>query len=128
MDGYRAGIGLALGLFAAGASPVSAQERVVGDILYVTCDGSRWRVSLEGETFTHTPEAGGPSHEDNIMRYRTWGGACWQASWNPYRRQFFHIPVGAGQSHPDTILNFEDWDGVRWTARRDGDDWVVTQP
>ena len=127
MHGFLAGIAIAAGLTVADGGPTVAQERTVSDIPYVTCDGSRWRVSLEGETFTHTSEAGA-SHEDNIMRYRTWGGACWQASWNPYRRQFFHIPVGAGQSHPDTILNFEDWDGVRWTARRDGDDWVVVQP
>ncbi|WGM32089.1 hypothetical protein [Brevundimonas sp. NIBR11] len=126
MVGFQAVMGLALGLFAA-AAPAGRPERTVSEIPYVTCDGSRWRVRLESEVFIHTPEAGGPSH-DNIMRYRTWGGACWQASWNPYRREFFHVPVGAGQSHRDAILNFEDWDGQRWTARREGGDWVVIQP
>ncbi len=127
MVGYGAGIGLALGLFGAGATPAAAQERVVSDIPYVTCDSSRWRVALDGDAFVHTSEAG-ETHEDNIMRYRTWDGTCWQASWSAYRRSFFHIPVGAGRSHPDTILNFQDWDGELWTARREGDDWIVVRP
>ena len=125
----KAGIGVAAGLIVA-MTPVAearAQEREVSDIPYVTCDGSLWYARLSGETFLHTPERGVP-HADTIIRYRTWGGQCWQAVWNNRRRAFFHTPVDGGAGHPDTILNFEDWEGVRWTARRDGNDWIVTRP
>lgn len=131
MNRHRAWMVSAFGIVAAlTAVPVGAQAqpqgRAVQEIPYVTCDGSRWRASLSGERFRHRPESGAAGHSDRIIHYRSWGGQCWEASWNSFRRRFDHTPVGGGETHADTILNFEDWDGARWTARRDGDDWVVT--
>ena len=108
-----------------------AQERTVETISYVTCDGSQWQASLDGDRFWHfprDPDTQAERHESENIRYRTWGGGCWDATWSTSRRQFFHTPVNGRSGHPDAILNFEDWDGVRWTARRVGDDWVVSRP
>ncbi|MFC5345989.1 hypothetical protein ACETK8_05110 [Brevundimonas staleyi] len=127
MYGFRAGMGAVAGLMVAiSAGGAVAQQRVVAEIPYVTCDGSQWRASLSGEQFHHRPANGDAGHSDRIIRYRTWGGGCWQATWNSSSRTFFHTPASGAEGHPDTILNFEDWDGARWTARRDGSDWVVT--
>lgn len=106
-------------------------ERRVEQIPYATCDGSHWRASLSGSQFWHfprDPDTQPERHEAPVIRYQTWGGGCWQATWDPARRVFNHQPASGGAGHPDTILNFEDWEGVRWTARRDGDDWIVLRP
>lgn len=110
---------------------LAAGERRVEQIPYATCDGSKWRASLSGAQFWHfpqDPETQPERHEAAIIRYKTWGGGCWQATWDPTARVFRHQPASGGSGHPDTILNFEDWDGVRWTARRQGDDWIVRRP
>lgn len=128
MYDFRAVFGVVAGvLVAASASGAAAQQRAVGEIPYVTCDGSQWRASLTGQQFRHSPANGGAGHSDRIIRYRTWGGQCWQATWNSASRSFFHTPVAGGEGHSDTILNFEDWDGVQWTARRNRDAWIVTR-
>ena len=119
---------LALALAATGAA---AQERWVEEIRYVTCDGSEWSATLDGEWFWHfprDPDTQAERHQSRNIRYRTWGGSCWDAAWDARRRVFLHTPVAGGPGHPDTILNYEDWRGVRWTARRNRDDWIVRQP
>lgn len=116
---------------AASAGAVLAQERTVETIPYITCAGSQWRAILDGDRFWHfprDPDTQAERHESENIRYRTWGGGGWDATWRASRRQFFHTPVNGQSGHPDTILNFEDWDGVRWTARRVGDDWVERRP
>jgi hypothetical protein len=113
------------------SAQTQTQERTVGQIPYVTCEGSRWRASLDGEHFRHVPLEPGPQaqpHDDTVIHYQTWDGSCWRASWDVDARRFDHSPFGAGSAHPDTILNFLDWEGVPWTARREGDDWIVSQP
>lgn len=123
---------LALALVATGAATgATAQERRVEEIPYVTCDGSQWTAALDGEWFWHfpsDPDTQAERHQSRNIRYRTWGGDCWDATWDARRRAFFHTPVSGGAGHPDTILNFEDWDGVRWTARRERDEWIVRRP
>lgn len=119
---------LALAFTATGAA---AQEQRVAEIRYVTCDGTEWSASLDGVWFQHFPRDGdvrADSHESRNIRYRTWGGACWDATWDSRARVFRHTPMAGGAGHPDVILNYEDWRGTRWTARRQGDDWVVRQP
>ena len=116
---------LALAFTATGAA---AQEQWVEEIRYVTCDGSQWTATLDGDRFWHfprDPETEAERHESGNIRYRTWGGGCWDATWDAGRRVFRHSPVSGGAGHPDTILNYEDWSGVRWTARRNRDDWIV---
>ena len=128
MHVIQAGVGVALGLIAGAASePAATQERVVTEIPYITCDGSLWRASLDGERFLHTARDADAGHEDTVIHYQTWDGGCWRARWDADARRFDHSPFGAGSAHPDTILNFLDWEGVPWTARRDGDDWIVTR-
>ena len=123
---------LALGLAAMGAATgAAAQERRVEEIHYVTCDGSQWSATLDGDRFWHfprDPDAQAERHESRNIRYRTWGGGCWDATWDARSRTFFHTPMAGGAGHPDTILNYEDWSGVRWTARRNRDDWIVRRP
>ena len=103
-------------------------QALVEEIRYVTCDGSQWTATLDGDRFWHfprDPETQAERHESRNIRYRTWGGGCWNATWDARRRVFLHTPVAGGTGHPDTILNYEDWSGVRWTARRNRDDWIV---
>lgn len=110
---------------------LASGERRVEEIPYITCDGSKWRATLSGDRFWHfpkDPETQRERHEAPIIRYQTWGGGCWQATWDEDSRVFRHRPASGGSGHPDTILNFEDWDRVRWTARRQGDDWIVRRP
>ena len=128
LAGGAAALTLALALAATGAA---AQERWVEEIHYVTCDGSRWSATLDDEWFWHfpdDPDTQAERHQSRNIRYRTWGGGCWNATWDARRRVFLHTPVAGGPGHPDTILNYEDWRGVRWTARRNRDDWIVRQP
>ncbi len=132
-SGLMAGVAAAFALSATGAAAqeAAAQERWVEEINYVTCDGSQWTATLDGERFWHfprDPDTQAERHESRNIRYRTWGGGCWDATWDARRRVFMHTPVAGGPGHPDTILNYEDWRGVRWTARRERDDWVVRQP
>ena len=129
-SGVWAGGAAALALLLA-ATGAAAQERRVDEIRYVTCDGSNWTATLDGEWFWHYPsdaDTQAERHESRNIRYRTWGGGCWDATWDARSRTFFHTPVAGGAGHPDTILNYEDWRGVRWTARRQGNDWLVRQP
>lgn len=126
MRGFEAHVVVAL--VAAGSGPVLAEERVVEEIPYVTCDGGEWRASLDGDRFWHTPLQPGPgaeAHADTVIHYKTWDSTCWSARWDSDRRRFDHSPIGSGRAHPDTILNFIDWDGANWTARRDRDEWIV---
>ena len=54
------------------------------------------------------------------MRYLTWDGTCWEASWNPTSKKFIHKNLATGSVHEDTILNYLTWDRTKWTTIRDG--------
>ena len=68
----------------------------------------------------HLPRTGGNGHGDRIIAYRTWGGACWQAEWDPRADAFDHRPATGGAGHLDDILNY-----TYWTFRAGNGDWYM---
>ena len=139
MFGTMAALGLGVGLGLA-ATSVAAQSttdgavdgRIEWDIRVLGCDGAKWLARWEGDrirTWRDTdasPELGRVAAE---MHYRTWGGECWWAKWDPAASAeglFEHHNVRTQASHLDSILNYVDWDGREWTVRRKGENWVMT--
>jgi hypothetical protein len=88
-------------------------------------DTLRWEATWDGNGFMHTPGPGasGVAHRDNVMRYLTWDGRCWEASWNPILNQFVHENVTTKRHHTDQTLNYLTWDRTKWSATRDGNEF-----
>ena len=104
-----------------------------GILNYVACDnkdyaqpiseksvsGLKWQIaSMSGNQFQHKPGPGntGAAHTSDRMRYLTWDGTCWEAKWDPRRKQFSHKRVTTGQEHFAGYVNYISWDRSKWSS------------
>ena len=108
------------------------------EINYLTCDqhytlplkdseitSLKWRAKWDGDKFWHIPgipaggTATGEPRLDDVIRYLTWDGTCWEARWDG-QDKFSHKKLLANNQYFDDRINYFNWDRAKWTARRDG--------
>lgn len=128
---------ISLGFMLLAITSATAQEHVADVIAYIACNQDysipinpsqisslKWSAKWNGNGFIHTPASGvpGTAHPDNVMRYLTWDGSCWEARWDG-NTKFVHKRVATGQEHSDTVLNYFTWDLGKWSATREGNNF-----